>query len=371
MKGNKEREKTIKAVSIGGICANLFFAAVKFLAGSISGSIAITGDAINNASDSVSSIITLAGYAASRRRPTRKHPLGYGRIEYLSALIVALIVLLAGIECLTSSIDRLRDPSKVTLNTLAAVIILVTIAGKVALFFINSIAGKRVHSEALMASGKDALADILTSSLTLLAAAASPFTDIPLDGIAGIVVSLFIFAAAASSISDTSSAIMGERPDRETVDNIRAIIATHPPLKGGYDIMLHAYGPERIMGTCNVEVPSDAIAENIFDAMTDAQNEIREKMGISLTFGLYAVNDFLIDVKKMKKEVLETLKSTSPHVLSIHAFHIHYDRKLVHFDVVADFEVKNSSHLADELRCALEKAYPGFRFEFTVDPEYD
>ena len=371
MCGTKEREKTIKAVSIGGICANLAFAAGKFIAGSISGSIAITGDAINNATDSISSIVTLTGYVASKRRPTHKHPLGYGRLEYLSALIVALIVLLAGIECLTSSIDRLRDPSTVTFSLLPAVIIIVTILGKVALFVINTIAGKRIHSEALMASGKDALSDILTSALTLLAAATSHLTKIPIDGIAGIVVSLFIFAAAISSISETSSAIMGERPDRETVDNIRAIIATHPPLKGGYDIMLHSYGPERIIGTCNVEVPSDAVAEKIFDAMTDAQKEINEKMGIMLTFGLYAVNDFLIDVKKMKKEVLETLKKYNSHVLSIHAFHIHYDRKLVHFDVVVDFTVKNRTHLAKELTNVLKEAFPEFTYEFNIDPEYD
>lgn len=369
MKGS-DRENTIKKVSLIGIIANVAFASVKLIAGSVTGSIAITGDAINNASDSLSSVVTLAGYAASRRRPTAKHPLGYGRLEYLSALFVSLLVLIAGFECLTSSIDQLRNPSPVTRSVLAIVLVLLSIAGKSALAVLNIRQGRRIASEALVASGKDAFADVMTSMLTLLSLIVSPMTSIPVDGIAGIVVSLFIFAAAFSSIKETSSAIMGERPDKETVEDIRAIVATHPPLKGGYDIMLHAYGPERVIGNCNVEVPSDASAEKIFDAMTDAAAEINEKMGISLTFGIYAVNDFLIEVRKLKHEVLTCLKETSPHVLSIHAFHVHFDRSLVHFDVVTDFGIKNSKTFSEELQKGLAERFPQYTFAFAIDPEY-
>ncbi len=371
MVSKAERQKTINRTALLGIIANIIFASVKAIAGSLSGSIAVINDAINNASDTLSSLVTMTGYALSKRRPTRKHPLGFGRFEYLSALLISILVLIAAFQCFMSSIDRIKNPSEVSMSPLLIILLLFTILGKVFLFIINTRNGKRVDSDALKASGKDALSDVLTSSLTLLAVIVNPYTKLPLDGIAGILVSLFIFYAGLSSILDTNSAIMGERPDKETVAKIRSIIEGHGPLKGGYDIMLHSYGPENTIGSCNVEVPSTANAEEVFDAMTAASKDIYKELGIRITFGMFAVNDFLLNVQEMKREVLKTLKETNPHVLSIHAFHVHYDKQLVHFDVVVDFCIHNYAKVTKELKEALMIRFPSYDFEFTVDPELD
>lgn len=371
MKTDATRQKVINTVGITGILANLIFSVLKFVAGTITKSVAITNDAINNLSDSMSSIITLLGYRMGKMKPTRKHPLGYGRTEYLSAMIISVIILVAGYNCLLSSIDRLKNPSEVTVAPIALIILFISVLTKIGLSILNTKAGKKVDSEALKASGKDALSDVLVTSLTIISLIAGRFTSFPVDGVMGIVVSIFIFYAGLSSFFETNSALMGERPDKETVEKIRAIIKKHPPLKGGYDIMLHSYGPERCMGTCNVEVPTRAHAENIFDAMTDTAKEIEDELGIYFTFGLFAVNDFREDVRELKSEILTYLKEKTPHVLSLHAFHVHWDSNLVHFDVVVDFKVSNYGLYKKEILSALNQKWPDYTFEFTIDPEYD
>ena len=371
MKRDATRQKVINSVGIIGICANLSFSLLKFVAGTITKSVAITNDAINNLSDTMSSIITLIGYKMGKMKPTRKHPLGYGRTEYLSAMIIAVIILVAGYNCLLSSIDRLRNPSEITVAPVALIILILSVITKIGLSILNTRAGKMVDSDALKTSGKDALSDVLVTSLTIISLIAGKFTSFPVDGVMGIVVSLFIFYAGLSSFLETNSALMGERPDKETVEKIRSIIKNHPPLKGGYDIMLHSYGPERCMGTCNVEVPTRAHAENIFDAMTDATKEIDDELGIYFTFGLFAVNDYREDVRNLKEEILKYLKEKTPHVLSLHAFHVHFDSNLVHFDVVVDFKVSNYGQYKEEILKALNQKWPDLTFEFTIDPEYD
>ena len=356
-----QRQKIITKVSVSGIITNLVLTLLKLAAGFLSSSVSVINDAINNAADCLSSIVTIIFYSLGKKRPTKKHPLGYGRMEYLSALIVALLVIYTGIECLTSSVESIRNPGKVEVSAFSLIVIILSIAAKIILSRINTKQGRKIDSDALIATGKDALSDVLVTSLTLLSLVLSPFTDLPVDGIAGLFVSLFILWAGFSSIYETASSIMGERPDEERIKQIRSIID---------DIMLHSYGPERTLGTCNVEVPIDTHAEDIFDAMTDATRDIYSKTGIYLTFGLYAVNDYRSDVKEMKGKVLSILQATSHHVLSIHAFHVHFDTRTVHFDVVVDFGVKNYDALSRKLSKALNILYPDFTFEFEIDPDY-
>lgn len=366
----EERQSVITKVTGVGIITNLILVVFKMLAGLASGSVSIVNDAVNNAADCVSSVVTMTFYSLGRKRPTRKHPLGYGRMEYLSALIVSFLVIITGFQCLTSSVDAIRNPSAVSLSAAGYVIIAASIAAKVFLSILNTKQGKKINSDSLIATGKDALSDVLVTALTLVSALFSPLTGFPVDGAAGIIVSLFILYSGFSSVQETVSSIMGERPSEETVNKIRSIIEKHPPLKGGYDIMLHNYGPERTLGTCNVEVPIDTHAEDIFDAMTDTTKDIMDQLGIYMTFGMYAVNDYRADVREMKEKVLEIMKTTSHHVLSLHAFHVHFDTHMVHFDVVVDFNVKNSVNLKNKLTKALKLYYPDYSFEFTIDPEY-
>ncbi len=367
----EERQAKITRVSITSIVMNIALSLVKAAVGAASGSVAIINDAVNNATDSISSLVTMVFYSVGRRRPTRKHPLGYGRMEYLSALVVSMLVIMTGFGCLSSSIDAIRKPQDVRLDIFGYTVVVLSIIAKLFLSRLNKKAGEETDSDALVATGKDALSDALVTGLTLVSALLVPLTGLQLDGVVGIVVALFILWAGISSILETTSSIMGERPDADTVALIRSLVGKHPPLKGGYDMMLHNYGPERVLGTCNVEVPIDAHAEDVFDAMTDAEKEIREKTGIHMTFGLYAVNDYRSDVRQMKEEVLAAMKAASPHVLSLHAFHVHFDTKTIHFDVVIDFRARNLSQLSGILEKAVNERYPDYKVEFTMDPEYD
>ncbi len=371
MVNSRDRQEMITRVSVIGIVTNVALVVVKLVVGLASSSISVVNDALNNAADCMSAVVTMVFYTLGRRRPTRKHPLGYGRMEYLSALIVSMLVVLTGLQCLRSSFETILDPVPVTMTGLGYALIALSIMAKIFLSRLNTVQGRRIDSDALVATGRDALSDVLVTSLTLLSALFSPVTSIPVDGIAGMLVSMFILYSGFSSIYETASSIMGERPDEATVVRMRSIIAEHPPLKGGYDIMMHSYGPERTLATCNVEVPIDTHAEDIFDAMTDATRDIMEKTGIYVTFGLYAVNDYRSDVKQMKQEVLEQMKSTSGHVLSLHAFHVHFDTHTVHFDVVVDFKVRNYVELTKRLTDALTARWPEYTFEFSIDPEYD
>ena len=230
----EERQSVITKVTGVGIITNLILVVFKMLAGLASGSVSIVNDAVNNAADCVSSVVTMTFYSLGRKRPTRKHPLGYGRMEYLSALIVSFLVIITGFQCLTSSVDAIRNPSAVSLSAAGYVIIAASIAAKIFLSILNTKQGKKINSDSLIATGKDALSDVLVTALTLVSALFSPLTGFPVDGAAGIIVSLFILYSGFSSVQETVSSIMGERPSEETVNKIRSIIEKHPPLKGGY-----------------------------------------------------------------------------------------------------------------------------------------
>lgn len=364
------RDKLILRTTIFTTITNVILATSKMVIGYLSSSIGILTDGINNASDSLSAICSLAGFALAKKFPTSTHPLGYGRIEYISSLIVSLFILYAAINCFTSSLDRILHPSSVSFNALMLTILFFSIAAKVVIMIVNKRNGKKVNYEALVLTGEDAKADILSSSLTIVALIASPFTSLPIDGIIGLIIAVLIARSGIEALITTTSSIVGERPNSKTVKELRAIIKKHKPLSGGYDIILHSYGPERTLGTCNIEVPMEAKAEEIFDAMTDCAKEIQEKLNINFTFGLFAVNDSLPFVQEMKEEVLKELKHYSEHVISIHAFHIHMDTKRIHFDVVVDFSQHNYPLLRSQFEKVLKARWPEYEFSFTIDPDY-
>ena len=366
----ENRDKIIRKNSLISIILNTLMASVKIAIGLLSGSVAIISDGINNASDILSSLITILGNIVAKRRPTHAHPLGFGRIEYISALLVSFIILFAGFELLSSSVSKIIHPEALDMSSMMILIIIATIFLKLFLYRINKKAALKTESDALKASATDSLIDALSSSVTVLAVIISYVAPVNLDGIAGLIVSVFILYTGVKTVLETVSSIVGERPKKATVNEIREIIKKHPPLHGGYDIQIHSYGPERSVGTCNVEVPSNSSGEEIFDAMTEAQNEIYKELGIYFTFGLYAVNDLNPTVRLMKKEVLKVLKNVSPSVIAMHAFHVHFEDSRVHFDVVVDFNLKDISEFRKKATKALEEEFPTYNFQFNIDPDY-
>ena len=220
------RSKKIKNAANTGIGVNIALGGVKIVIGYLSGSVAVISDGANNATDSLSSLVTLIGYRFSKKRPTKEHPLGYGRIEYLSALLVGFLILMTGFSFFKGSIEAIENPHDMSVSMLMIGVLSFTVLVKIWLWRMNTKVGKETGSEALTASGADALSDVLTSLVTIIAAFVSRFTTFPIDGWAGLLVSLFIMWNGISSILSTSDSILGERPKKEDLEKIRTIIAS-------------------------------------------------------------------------------------------------------------------------------------------------
>ena len=364
------RSEKIKKAANTGIAVNVALGAVKIVIGYLSGSVAIVSDGANNATDSVSSLVTLIGYRFSKKRPTKDHPLGFGRIEYLSALMVGILILMTGISFLNSSIDAIQNPHDMSVSNLMIGVLFFTVLVKIWLWRMNTKVGKETGSEALSASGADALSDVLTSMVTIGAAFASKFTSIPVDGWAGLLISAFIIWNGISSILTTSNSILGERPSKEDVEKIRSIISSFPPLSGGYDIRIHSYGPDSAVGTIDVEVPFTATAEEVYEAMMKAREAIRKEIGIDLTFGMNATNQDDPEVIRMRDLTQKKMQMLSSDVIGIHGFHVHFEEKKIEFDVVVDFVLKDHAKFKRLMTEMLEKTFPGYSVEFNIDLDY-
>lgn len=368
---NKDRRGQIiqRATNIG-IVTNVSLGFVKIVIGVISHSIAFLSDGANNLSDSLSSLVTLVGFRASKRRPTKAHPMGYGRIEYLSALLVAFLVLMTGLSFLKNSIETVKNPSKILISMKMLIILISSIVVKILLFIFYKREGKRADSLALEASSKDSLSDSLITFFTVVSALFSLLFSFNIDGYVAIVISLFIIWNGISSILTISDTLIGKRPSKEEVEKIRSIIKNYPPLHGGYDIRIHSYGPDVSVGTIDVEVPFSSSAESISEAMEKAKKKLKDETGIIFTFGINAENQDDPRVKEMMDKTLKCLRLASPDVLAIHGFHVHFEEKKIEFDVVVSFSLKDWDKFRESITGILEMVFPDYKISFNIDPDY-
>ena len=316
-KPSADRVRIIQIASVVGIVCNILFATAKLVAGIIANSLSIISDAVNNYTDALSSIISLVGIRLSQKKPTREHPLGYGRIEYVSSLIVSIIVVSAGVELLRETIERFVDPATTTYKNWQIILIAVLIVGKWFLSRFTLTCGRKAHSDALIASGEDAKMDVFVSFLTLVAAILIRYIDWPyIDAIFGTVLSLFIIYTGAGLVVEASSAILGERPNKELSDAIKAILTSHEPILGAYDLILHSYGPSQQMGSVNVEISDTVTVEEAYKAMRASQIEIYAHYQIYMTIGLYSINTRDPDVQEKKRVIL--LRALQYQVFRLH-----------------------------------------------------
>ena len=248
------REKEIIKVSIIGIIANLFLAAFKAAIGALTNSIAITLDAVNNLSDVLSSIITIIGTRIASRKPDKKHPLGHGRVEYLSAGLIAIIVLYAGITSLVESVKKILNPSEPEYTNIALIIVAVAVVVKLVLGSYVKSKGKKLNSDSLVASGEDARLDAIISASTVVAALIYIFWDVSLESYLAALISLVIIKAGYKMISETLSEIIGERIDKDVIDELKQTIMEFEDVYGVYDVILHNYGPDTLIGYLQIEV---------------------------------------------------------------------------------------------------------------------
>ncbi len=361
------REKMIIRTSIIGIFANLFLAAFKAAVGLLSHSIAIVLDAVNNLSDALSSVITIVGTKLAGKRPDKKHPLGYGRIEYLSAMVVAAIVLYAGITAGVESVRKLFEPetpdySIVTLIVVGAAVIVKLILGR----YVKSV-GERVHSSALIASGSDASFDAVLSVATLACAILYLLVGVQLEAVVGVVISLVIIKAGVEMLAETLDDILGKRMEPEFLSEIRKTIHEDPDVQGVFDLILHSYGPDRIIGSVHVEVPDTLDAESIDQMERRIADQVFLKHGVLLTgIGIYAYNTKNDTVKEMRTAVTRIVMEHG-NVLQMHGFYADTEKKTAAFDIIIDYGYEDRDDLYAHITQDIREAYPDWTFRITMD----
>ena len=300
-----------------GIGLNILLFLGKWIAGFLSGSIAITADAFNNLSDAGSSIITLIGFRISGQRPDSEHPFGHGRMEYISGFLVSVAILIMGFELVKSSINKLIHPEPVESSPVIIAILAASILVKVYMFYYNRSVGKKIGSAAMNATAMDSLSDTVSTALVLGATLISPFTGLLLDGWFGILVGLFILYTGATTIKETMDLLLGQPPKQEFIDEIREIVTSHKLVYGIHDLIVHDYGPGRVMISLHAEVDADGDIQTIHEQIDHIENELQEKLHCSATIHMDPIvtddKEVLEMKEKVKALVLETDDTFSMH----------------------------------------------------------
>lgn len=360
------RERIIIRTSIVGIAANVLLAAFKAVIGILANSIAVTLDAVNNLSDAMSSVITIIGTKMANKAPDRKHPLGYGRTEYMSSMVVAAIVLYAGITSLTESVKKIIHPEGAYYTTLSLVIIAAAVVVKLLLGRYVKGVGKKVQSGSLVASGSDAGFDAVLSLSVLLSAILYLATGISLEAWVGIVIAGIIIKSGIGMMRETVSQILGERPDCAMVNAIKATISAEEDVHGAYDLILHDYGPDRKLGSVHIEVPDTMTADQIDALERRIQHDVLVKHGVILTgIGIYSMNTKDDAAARIRDDVRNTVLAHD-YVLQFHGFYVNMLTKQMSFDAVLSFDVEPADALK-ELTSEVSAKYPDYTVHITPD----
>lgn len=371
-KNPRVREKYGYLGSIVGIIVNVLLALAKYLIGIVSNSIAITADAVNNLSDSVSCVITLVSFKMANMKPDKEHPFGHGRIEYVAALIVGFIVELMGYELIKSSIDKIKNPEAVVFSVPAVIVLLISILGKIWLAFFNSYLGKKIDSAAMSAVVTDSISDTTATTVTLVALILSLFTDLPIDGYMGIVVSLFILYSGFGILKESVGIILGTPPDKELVDELVEFIMSHEEILGIHDLVIHSYGATRTFASVHTEISAEGDLLKAHDTIDSIERLVKEKFGIELVVHMdpIATNDETTE--KYYQLIHKTVKDFDS-ALSIHDFRVvegPTHTNLI-FDVVVPYKYKLSDkELVSALTEAVQSQNKSFFPVITVDNSY-
>jgi len=364
-----QRDQVIVRTSIIGILANVFLAGFKAAIGVISGSIAITLDAVNNLSDALSSVITIVGTKLAGKKPDKKHPYGYGRIEYLTAVLISVIVLYAGVTSLVESVKKIITPEAPDYSPVALVIIGVAVVVKLLLGRYVEGVGEKVNSDSLVASGKDAMLDSVISASTLAAAVIYLLWGVGLEAWLGAVISLVIIKSGLEMLSESISDILGERAESDLTKAIKATIGGFDDVYGAYDLVLHSYGPDRMIGSVHIEVPDTMTARRLDQLQRAITQKVLAEHGVFLAgISVYSMNTQEDEAARIQRDVRKRV-TAHEHVLQMHGFYIDETAKEMRFDAVFDFAAPDRAGLCRAIEEEIEQAYPGYTV--TLSPDVD
>lgn len=361
------RDSVIIRTSVIGILTNVFLAAFKAVVGIVSHSIAVTLDAVNNLSDALSSIITIVGTKLAGKSPDKKHPLGHGRVEYLSAMIVSGIVLYAGITSAVESVKKIIHPEAAEYSTVSLIIIAVAIAVKLILGKYVKKQGEMVNSGSLVASGSDATFDAILSASVLASAIIFLTTGISLEAWVGVVIAVFIIRSGIEMVTETLDDILGKRADSDVTVRIKRILSEEPEVRGAYDLFLYNYGPDRDYGSVHIELPDTMTVEEVDRLTRRLEAKVYDQTGVALTgIGVYSYNTSG-EAVKLRSEVTKRVMAHD-WALQIHGFYFDMESREVRFDVVMSFDIDHGEGVKI-LTEEMQEAFPDYHF--IVVPDID
>ena len=370
MNGQTSRDRTIIRTSVIGILANVFLAGFKAAVGLTANSIAIVMDAVNNLSDAASSVITIAGTKLAGKEPDRKHPFGYGRIEYLSAMVISLLVLYAGVTAFVESVKKIIHPDTPDYSAAALIIVAVAVVVKIILGRYVKHVGETVHSDSLVNSGEDATLDSVISASTLAAAGIYLLFHISLEAWLGAVIAAVIIKSGFGMLGETLSKILGERADAQLARDIKATIGSYPEISGAYDLVLHNYGPDSYNGSVHIEVPDTLSADDLDKLIRKVTVDVYHRHDVILTaIGVYSFNTKDPEAAAARENV-SRIALENPHVLQLHGFYLDKVEKTIRFDIVVSFDAKDRKQVYREVCENVQKAYPDYRLQVAMDTDF-
>jgi cation diffusion facilitator family transporter len=365
----EDRRKVIVRTSVIGIAANVLLAAFKALIGMATHSVAITMDAVNNLSDAMSSIITIGGTKLADRAPDKEHPLGHGRYEYLTAMVISVIIMYAGVTSLIESVKKIINPVKPEYTNTALIIVAVAVAVKIVLGRYVKRTGEKVNSGSLIASGSDATLDAVISASTLVAAFIYIGTGLSLEAWLGAVIAVVIIKAGIDMSRETISQILGERVESDLSRGIKETVSSFDGVYGAYDLLLHNYGPDTLVGSVHIEVPDSYTADMIDDLTRRIQKKVFHDYHVILaTVGIYSKNTKDDFAAKVRDDVTEIVMSHD-HVMQLHGFYLDEESKTMQFDIIVDFAADDREAVYDHIRNEINSLYPEYKLRITLDTD--
>ena len=365
----QNRSKKIIQTSIIGIVTNLGLVVMKALVGFFANSISIIMDALNNLSDVLSSTITVIGTKLSQKKPDAKHPYGHGRIEYITSLVIGIIILFGAGLAIYESIMSIISPRDVKFDILTVILISIAVLVKIALGLFFRRQGKKYNSEALKGSGIDALFDALLSFATLVSIVVYLIWKVNIEGYIGIIIGLFMLRSGIGVLRTSLSSIIGERTSKETSEAIKKLVCQNPQVLGAYDLIVNNYGPERGIGSIHIEVDDKLTAKEIHPLTRNIAKQVYEQFGIIMTIGIYASNSSDSQIVKIR-DAIKAEVLAHPTIKQMHGFYCDQELKSISFDVIVDFKDKNASALIEEIKKDLMAQFPDYKFYIVEDKDF-
>ena len=363
------RSRQIIRTSVIGIVTNVLLAGFKALVGLLAHSVAIVLDAVNNLSDALSSVITIIGTKLSERPADKEHPFGYGRVEYFTAIIISSIVLTTGITSLVESVRKIINPTQPDYTTITLIVIIAAIVTKLVLGWYVRKQGQKLESDALIASGSDALFDAVITLATLISAGIMLIWNVSLDGYLGVLISAVIIKAGIEMLSSPITQLLGASVSAELTRQIKSEILEQEGVQGVYDIIVHGYGPNLSIGSLHISVPDTMDAHQIHGLTRKISEMMMSRHGIVMTVGIYAIATGNNRHAELQKEVVQTL-SQQEHVIQVHGFYYYESENCVSVDVVPDMTVTDDQAFINLLTEKLKPILKDLQISIVIDHNY-